>query len=104
VELKEGAMPGIRVDSKNSIRKIDVFASSRSRAYQNHLAKCGTAIEYHLERVGDCRIPVVQRPSEMLQKKQGKPGAASETSVSILLILHLQKLRWSSDVSDGVCV
>ncbi len=53
------------------------------------------------ERIGDRRIPIVQRSDEMLKKQQGMAGPAAEAAVSISFVLTLQELRWGGDVAGG---
>ena len=49
--------------------------------------------------VGDSRIPVVERASEMLQKQQWKSGARAELTIGVLVISCRDELRRSGGVA-----
>src|SRR5262245_21989794 len=55
------------------------------------------------ERIGDGRIPIVQRPREVLQKQQGKARAYAKTTVSIPFVLRIEELRWRRSVATSFC-
>ncbi len=53
------------------------------------------------QRNGDRRIPVVERPREVLKKQQRVAGRAAETAMSIRFVLRCQELRRRRDVAGG---
>src|SRR5262249_7976030 len=55
------------------------------------------------ERIGDRRVPVVERAGEVLKTEKRTCGARAKAAVGIPLFTNLQELGWSSDVAGYHC-
>src|SRR5207244_12853426 len=53
------------------------------------------------ERITHRRIPVVERPGEVLQAEQRQSRAVAEATVGVGMATHLEDLRGSSPIAGG---
>ncbi len=56
-------------------------------------------VSLHGERIRDRRIPIVERPGEVLKTQERASVANAETAVGIRFVFHFEELRWGRDVA-----